>query len=262
MHQLPLPDWNALLLGAFLRGFLPVLVLLAAVCIAQWFLYRWKLHRRAQSGIDDIDRMTGREFERYLEALFTKLGYKVELTPYVGDYGADLVVRKEGAKTVVQAKRRKGRVGPKAIGEVLRAKGNYRCSAAVVVTNSSFTRQAVQEARANGIELWDRDALICRLLSIKKSNESRFRGTDSPVRPSKEIEARSLPSVSRAVDPAGIPPLSGGPTGAVSGDTSAGICLICGKAVSEKVKQYCLDHPHKFGGHIYCFDHQRRRSSG
>ncbi len=39
----------------------------------------------------------------------------------------------------------------------------------------------------------------------------------------------------------------------VSNDSA---CSICGKTVSDRVKQYCLDRPQKFSGKIYCYDHQ------
>ena len=42
-----------------------------------------------------------------LEVLFGKLGYRVENTRYAGDYGEDLVIAKDGIRTVVQAKRYK-----------------------------------------------------------------------------------------------------------------------------------------------------------
>ncbi len=50
----------------------------------------YEKQRLAKSGIDDIDQMSGKTFEKYLEVLFEKLGYRVERTPYIGDYGADL----------------------------------------------------------------------------------------------------------------------------------------------------------------------------
>ncbi len=56
-------------------------------------------------GMDDIDEMTGIEFEVYLYHKFRKQGYKVKLTPVSGDYGADLVLKKKREKIVVQAKR-------------------------------------------------------------------------------------------------------------------------------------------------------------
>ena len=33
-------------------------------------------------------------------------------------------------------------------------------------------------------------------------------------------------------------------------------CLICGKPVSEKVRNFCLANKKRFGGKMYCFDHQ------
>ena len=35
------------------------------------------------------------------------------------------------------------------------------------------------------------------------------------------------------------------------------ICALCGKPVSEKAMQYCLAHQERFGGKIYCYEHQR-----
>ncbi len=70
------------------------------------FYLAYRKHQRlAASGITEIDTMDGREFEQYLEVLFRRLGYQVELTRYIGDWGADLKVRKNGVETVVQAKR-------------------------------------------------------------------------------------------------------------------------------------------------------------
>jgi len=34
-------------------------------------------------------------------------------------------------------------------------------------------------------------------------------------------------------------------------------CVTCGVAVSEKVRDYCLERPQRFGGRVYCFTHQR-----
>src|SRR5690242_18454229 len=98
--------------------------------------------------------MDGKTFECYLEAVFINKGYAVERTPYVGDRGADLVLRKDGQRIIVQAKRRNGQVGPAAIGDVLRARASYGCFTAMIVTNGSLTRQAAEEARINGIEVW------------------------------------------------------------------------------------------------------------
>lgn len=54
--------------------------------------------RLKQSGIADIDRMDGIQFEHYLKYLFKSQGYSVKVTRAIGDYGADLVLAKDGKK--------------------------------------------------------------------------------------------------------------------------------------------------------------------
>ena len=64
--------------------------------------------------IHQVDEMEGVLFERFLKAVFEQQGYEAELTPFY-DWGADLVLQKNGQKTIVQAKRWKtgtaGRAG-------------------------------------------------------------------------------------------------------------------------------------------------------
>jgi len=216
---------------AFLKG-LPDLLLqlwfiwliLGLVLIGKIILYLLEKQKLAKSGIADIDSMDGKKFEKYLEVLFERLGYKVERTRYIGDYGADLVTQKNGVKTVIQAKRHKNKVGVKAIQEAVAAKGYYNCDKAMVITNSYFTTQAKELAVKNGVDLWDRKDLVKNLLKIKKEGEIKITQTSPEV---------------------------------ISNDPSDK-CFICGMTVSEKVRQYCLDRPEKFGGKIYCYDHQKK----
>jgi HJR/Mrr/RecB family endonuclease len=44
----------------------------------------------------------------------------------------------------------------------------------MVVTNSYFTRQAEALAKANRVELWDRDEFVSRLIASKRTNEIEF----------------------------------------------------------------------------------------
>lgn len=200
-----------------------------------WFIAHQRKKRLAASGIADIDTMDGKALEQYLEVLFSKLGYKVERTRYVGDYGADLITRKDGVKTVIQAKRYKKAVGIKAVQEAVAAKGMYDCTEAMVVTNSTYTRAAIELARANRVALWDRDRLVETLLRVK--------GETEVVVPASQ-PSTPQPSLSQPVLPQ--PPMNVVP-----------ICAACGVQVSEKVQQYCMAHPERFSGAIYCFQHQK-----
>ena len=97
----------------------PLGVILVAVGAVKLVVWVWRERRLVRSGINDIDRMDGRTFEDYLRTAFVRLGYKVEVTKYRGDFGADLVVRKDGHRITVQAKRHSKNVGVKAVQEVV-----------------------------------------------------------------------------------------------------------------------------------------------
>jgi restriction system protein len=195
----------------------------------------FRKQRLIKYGIGDIDQMDGKTFEQYLEALFERMGYHVERTRYVGDYGADLITRKNGVKTVVQAKRYKRSVGLKAVQEAVAAKGMYGCTEAMVVTNSTFTRQAIELARANRVTLWNRERLIEALLSVSKDGQ--------PL---------TAQQKTATVEPLGSMP----DDGLASADNNA-VCEMCGKRVSADVQRYCLSHPTTFSGRIYCYTHQK-----
>lgn len=116
----------------------------------------------------------------------------------------------------IQAKRFKRKVGIKAIQEAVAAKGYYDCSQAMVVTNSFYTLQAVKLAKANDVQLWDRNDLIKAILSLKGTLQI----TETVVTP--------------------------------QGSSNDDECVVCGKMVSEKVKQFCLLNQTRFGGNVYC----------
>jgi len=113
-----------------------------------------------ESGIDKVDNMSGIIFEEFLLEHFKYLGYTVHLTSRSENYGADLILQKEGIKVVVQAKRRKNNVGVDAIQEVMGAIKHYDANKGLVVSNSSFTNSAYELANSDGIELWDRKRLV------------------------------------------------------------------------------------------------------
>lgn len=115
--------------------------------------------------IEDIDGLDGFAFEHLLGALFKQMNYKVEVTKGSGDQGADIIISKMGRKTVVQAKCYLNNVSNKAIQEVVAAIKYYNADAGMVVTNSYYTKSAIELAEANNIALWDRDKLAQTLLA-------------------------------------------------------------------------------------------------
>lgn len=134
------------------------LILATSIGLALYF-YRKRKRKLMESGMDLIDDMSGFVFEELLMEHFKKLGYKVKMTAKTADYGADLILEKAAKKTVVQAKRWKQNVGVKAIQEVVGSINYYQADQGMVISNSYFTLNAEKLARANNIELWDRDKL-------------------------------------------------------------------------------------------------------
>lgn len=140
-------------------------VILFICCITAIFvgvtLYRSIRNKRfIASGIDIVDEMSGEEFEEFLLAHFKNLGYQGYLTPSTADYGADLVLEKDARRIVAQAKRWKRTVGIEAVQQIVGAIKHYDATKGMVITNSTFTENAYELAKSNGVELWDRGKLI------------------------------------------------------------------------------------------------------
>lgn len=110
-----------------------------------------------KSGIKDIDRMDGYQFEEYLKVLFKALGYRPMVTKKSGDYGADVILKGKN-KIVIQAKRYgyKNNVSMDAVSEVFAARSYYKADEAWVITNSFFTKQAKELAKACDVKILNR----------------------------------------------------------------------------------------------------------
>ena len=97
----------------------------------------------------------GLAFERHLARVFRNLGYGVHLVGGTNDHGADLILTRRSKKIAVQAKCYAKPVGNAAVQEVYAAKAYYKCDGAWVVTNSSFTQAAAEQADPCAVRLID-----------------------------------------------------------------------------------------------------------
>lgn len=126
-----------------------------ALFVVAYFKYSKSGRKYLKYSFSQLNSLSGEEFEMFLKAHFIKLGYRVSLTPKSGDFGADLILKKNGEKIIVQAKRYKNSVGISAVQEVIGAKAYYKGNKALVVTNSYFTPAAKELAGKTGVILWD-----------------------------------------------------------------------------------------------------------
>ena len=119
-------------------------------------------------GSNEIDKMTGLEFEVFLARFFRDCGYLVTKTPRSHDKGTDLIIQLYGRKAVVQAKRHKQTIGISAIQEAAHtAKDYHSANKALVIISSKFSKSAIECAERVNVELWDRERLM---QNLKMSN--------------------------------------------------------------------------------------------
>ncbi|MCX7870768.1 MAG: restriction endonuclease [bacterium] len=206
--------------------YLLIFILFIFKFIINLILKKIEKNKLKKIGINDIDNLDGLTFEKYLEVLFKNMGYKVIRTPYVQDYGADLILEKDDIKTLVQAKRYKSKVGVKAIQEIVAAKGYYKADYAMVITNSYFTFNAKKLAKENNVELWNRKKLIKNIIQYL-SNDNKQTSVNN------ELLKDDL-------------------------QTDINFCFICNKRLTDKEIDYCLGNTNIFKGKTYCYNCQKK----
>lgn len=113
--------------------------------------------------IDDIDLMSGTEFEAYIKQLLESMGYKCKLTKTTGDQGIDIIAEKDRVKIAIQTKCYTAKVGNHAIMEAVAGMKHYTANKCMVITNNYFTKSAVELAKSNNVVLWNRDTLVDKM---------------------------------------------------------------------------------------------------
>lgn len=113
------------------------------------------------TALAEIDQFDGDTFEYYVVVLMSVLGYSnVKKTQASNDYGVDVVCEKDGIRYGIQCKRYKGAVGRDAVQQVASGLNHYHCNKGIVITNSTFTRNARTLAQENDVLLIDRQKMI------------------------------------------------------------------------------------------------------
>lgn len=111
-----------------------------------------------------IDEMNPFKFEYLTKVLLEKLDYNnVVLTNDSNDYGIDVLAEQDGIKYGFQCKHYSGNVGIAAVQQAYAGIQHYGCNIGIVITNSSFTKQAQKQAKETNIILWDRKKLMDKL---------------------------------------------------------------------------------------------------
>lgn len=176
-------------------GVLVALLLIVGLKILKW--YRQKKYGKwiynIKNEIFIVDCLNGKEFESWCGSLLEKLQYtNIQLTPAIGDQGADIIATYDGLRYAIQCKHYSSNVGNKPVQEVLSARRIYECDAMMVMTNSHFTPGGKEAARANNVKLIDREGLI-QMMSI--ANELFIRSekaTNRAIRKGKRLAKKKV----------------------------------------------------------------------
>ena len=115
--------------------------------------------KRVASGMAAVDQMSGVEFEEFVAAQLRTRGWSVIRTASTGDYGVDLIAKKDRTCMAIQCKRLARAVGVAAVQQVVSGARHHGCNQAVVVTNQAFTKAARQLATTHRCRLVGREQL-------------------------------------------------------------------------------------------------------
>jgi restriction system protein len=111
--------------------------------------------------IEALNAMPPTEFERLVQAVYQRLGYRVRHVGHSGDHGVDLEIHTPvGKRWVVQCKRWRGSVGESTVRELYGTLLHEGADRAVLVTSAEITPPAETWARGKPIDLVDGRALL------------------------------------------------------------------------------------------------------
>lgn len=136
------------------------ILLLALISAAR----AWRRHKLLDrhAGLESVRTMPWREFQQLAGKGFSRLGYEVEERgAALPDSGVDLVLSKDGVRTLVQCKHwRSKQVGVQPVRELLGVMHAEKAHGALIVASGTFTREAQRFAREQPIGLIDGEALL------------------------------------------------------------------------------------------------------
>ena len=113
-----------------------------------------KRQREAMRDIQVWATFNGVQFERAVAKIFREKGFDVEFTPQSNDKGVDLIIKKDGAVSIVQCKAYKKNVGVRAVRELVGVRASWpNAEEAILVALFDFSSVAKKFAAEQNIKL-------------------------------------------------------------------------------------------------------------
>lgn len=185
-------DLNSVVIPGMLHGFaligqylVPAVCIFGAAISSYNQFVRRKLHAKVSQspGKDVLNGMSWREFEMLVGEAYRRQRFQVqELGGSGPDGGADLVLTKKGEKILVQCKQWKAyKVGVQPVRELLGVMVGMGATGGIVVTSGEFTRDALNFARNNNIQLVDGPTFHELTKGLKSNSVQPANASSSPV---------------------------------------------------------------------------------
>ena len=112
---------------------------------------------------NDINSLSGIEFEHLCQTLLHKAGFKVETTKQSGDGGIDLIAKNQhpfvSGKYIVQCKRYSGSVGEPILRDLYGVVMAERANKGILISTGHFTMSAIRFASDKNLDLIDGERL-------------------------------------------------------------------------------------------------------
>ena len=156
---------NTLVLLGVMLGLTLVTVVVLMLAAA------WLRNKRARAiRMSGVDQMDGFTFEKYVVRLLKRQGYRnVRLTEKY-DLGIDVIADKAGERWGIQVKRNHKPTKALSVRQAVTALSHYKCTRAMVVSNSIFTGAAKRLAASNNCVLIDRSVLAVWIEDFRRAS--------------------------------------------------------------------------------------------
>lgn len=187
-HGIPWLFARSNALGGAFQAFNPFLPLawvflgLCTIAAAMSFFDARRTRRLldTRSGLESIAALGWRDFERLVGEAYRRRGYTVEETGLGGaDGGIDLVLRRDGKRTLVQCKQwRRDKVPVNVVREMFGLMTHHRADAVRIAALGGFTPEAARFAEGKPIELIDGATLLGMIRGVQANGTSRANNSE------------------------------------------------------------------------------------
>ncbi|CAN4277435.1 restriction endonuclease [Pseudoxanthomonas sp. LjRoot125] len=152
-------------------------------------------------GLDSLAALGWRDFERLVGEAYRRRGYAVEETGLGGaDGGIDLILHRDGKRTLVQCKQwRRDKVPVNVVREMFGLMAHHQADAVRIAALGGFTADAAHFVEGKPIELIDGETLLEMIRAVQAAGVAPSRNVEPMMDHSVESSSPSCPACKAAM---------------------------------------------------------------